>query len=110
MAGVEIWEYQPQVLHAKLVLTDDVAYAGSANFNTRSLHIDYELLLRVEDPALAAAGRALFERDLGFSRRVTLEEWRSRRGLVEQLRERIAYWMMARLDPWVAGRLWRGRS
>lgn len=109
-AGVEIWEYQPQVLHAKLVLADDVAYVGSANFNTRSLHIDYELMLRLEDPALAAAGRALFERDLALSRRVTLEGWRAQRGLLQRLRERIAYWMMARLDPWVAGRLWRGRS
>lgn len=109
-AGVEIWEYQPQILHAKLVLADDVAYVGSANFNTRSLHIDYELLLRVEDAGLAADGRALFARDLAQSHRVTLAEWRSRRGLLQRLRERIAYWLMARLDPWVAGRLWRHRS
>jgi cardiolipin synthase len=109
-AGVEIWEYQPQVLHTKLVLADRVAYAGSANFNTRSLHIDYELMVRVDDPVLAAAGRALFERDLALSHRVTLAECRRRRGLLERLRERVAYWMMARLDPWVAGWLWRGRS
>lgn len=109
-AGVDIREYQPQVLHSKLVLADDVAYVGSLNFNTRSLHIDYELLLRLEDPALAATAHALFEHDLAHSRRITLEEWQSGRGLLERLRERIAYWMMARLDPWVAGRLWRGRS
>src|SRR5207249_10237902 len=38
-AGVEICEYQPQVLHAKLFIIDDVVYVGSANLDQRSLNI-----------------------------------------------------------------------
>jgi cardiolipin synthase len=45
-AGVEIYEYQPQILHAKLILCDGVAYVGSSNLDIRSLNLNYELMLR----------------------------------------------------------------
>ncbi len=32
-AGVEIYEYQPQILHAKLIIIDDIVYAGSSNLD-----------------------------------------------------------------------------
>src|SRR5690348_14345773 len=38
-SGVEIYEYEPQILHAKMFVIDDVVYAGSANLDTRSLHL-----------------------------------------------------------------------
>ena len=109
-AGVAIHEYQPQVLHAKLIVANDIVYVGSANFNTRSLHIDYELLLRVEDTALAAEARALFDGDLCHAREITAESWRQNRGLWERLRQRFAYFLLARLDPLVARWLWRTRG
>jgi len=46
-AGVEIYEYQPQILHTKLVIVDAIVYAGSSNLDTRSLNINYELLARL---------------------------------------------------------------
>src|SRR6185436_1809917 len=30
-AGVEIYEYQPQILHTKLIIVDQIVYVGSAN-------------------------------------------------------------------------------
>ncbi|HON07989.1 MAG TPA: phospholipase D-like domain-containing protein, partial [Verrucomicrobiota bacterium] len=33
--GIEIYEYQPQILHAKLMVVDDILYIGSANLDTR---------------------------------------------------------------------------
>ena len=45
-AGVEIYEYQPQILHAKLFIVDDAVYPGSSNLDTRSLQINYELMIR----------------------------------------------------------------
>ncbi|MDD5349348.1 MAG: phospholipase D-like domain-containing protein, partial [Chthoniobacteraceae bacterium] len=56
-AGVEIYEYQPQVLHAKLVVIDGVVYAGSANLDARSLNINHELMIRLDDAATAAEAR-----------------------------------------------------
>src|SRR5437867_13390001 len=45
-AGVEIYEYQPQIPHTTLAIVDAVVYAGSSNLDTRSLNITYERLLR----------------------------------------------------------------
>ena len=45
--GIDIHEYQPHILHAKLVIIDDVVYTGSSNLDRRSLEINHELLLRL---------------------------------------------------------------
>jgi cardiolipin synthase len=54
-AGVEVYEYEPQILHAKLLVIGDVVYVGSANLDRRSLFINYELLLRLPNGGLASA-------------------------------------------------------
>ncbi|MBL9127534.1 MAG: phosphatidylserine/phosphatidylglycerophosphate/cardiolipin synthase family protein, partial [Verrucomicrobiales bacterium] len=77
-SGVEIYEYQPSILHAKRYLIDDVVYVGSANLDLRSLNINYELLLRVEDAALAAEGHAAFEQDMTRCARILPRAWRER--------------------------------
>ncbi|MEN9810107.1 MAG: hypothetical protein RLZZ488_1674 [Pseudomonadota bacterium] len=41
--GVQVYEYTPRVLHAKVILTDDSAWIGSSNLNHRSLLHDLEL-------------------------------------------------------------------
>lgn len=96
-AGVEIYEYQPQVLHAKRYLLDDVVYVGSANLDLRSLNINYEMLVRREDPSLAAEGHAQFDADLAHSRRITREDWR-RRPWWNRVAERIAGFFLVRVD------------
>src|SRR5678816_119097 len=52
-AGVRIWEFQPCRLHTKLIVLDDAVYLGSANFDARSLYINLEIVLYIEDAALA---------------------------------------------------------
>lgn len=111
--GVEIYEYQPQVLHAKVMVLDDIVYIGSANLDPRSLHINFEIMLRVKDAALAAKARAQFEADLLQSSAVTLAQVAGVHSLWLRLKYRIAYFILTRLDPWIArGHLrrisWRG--
>jgi len=101
-AGVEIYEYQPQILHAKLILIDDVAYAGSSNLDPRSLHINYELMLRFPDAKLAASARACFTDYLAHSQRIELEAWRKSRSWWSRMKQRWAYFILARVDPYVA--------
>lgn len=96
-AGVEIYEYQPAVLHAKRYLLDHVVYVGSANLDLRSLNINYELLLRVEDRELATAGHAAFEDDLRRSERITAAAWRQR-PWYGRLAERLAGFLLGKLD------------
>ena len=64
-AGVQIYEYQPQILHAKLIIVDDAVYVGSANLDPRSLNINYELMIRFERREMAEQARAIFARTPG---------------------------------------------
>ena len=100
--GVEIYEYEPQILHAKLFIFDDVVYAGSANLDVRSLKINYELLVRVADREVADGARRIFEEDLKYCRKIDPATWRKSRTLWNKLRERWAYFFLARVDPFIA--------
>jgi cardiolipin synthase A/B len=102
--GAQIYEYQPQILHAKLIIMDDTVYVGSCNLDRRSLGINYELLLRLEWPELAGLGRELFSSSLAHSRPVAVAEWRRRRHWWEGLRSQFAYWLFTRVDPLLARR------
>jgi cardiolipin synthase A/B len=106
-AGVEIYEYQPQILHAKLLIIDDVVYVGSANLDQRSLNINYELMVRLQDRQTIQGAREVFQHNLVYCRRVTLEGWRRSRSIWQKLKQHWAYWLLVRLDPYVARRQWR---
>lgn len=106
--GVEIYEYEPQILHAKLIVADDAVYVGSSNLDHRSLTINYELMVRFEDPELADQAREIFAGRLSHCRQVTAEEWARSRTLWRRLRNRWAYFLLVRIDPWVAQSQWRG--
>ena len=103
-ADLEIWEYQPQILHAKIIVIDDVVYVGSSNLDTRSLQINYELMLRVKDAPLAAEARALLENDRQHSEQVTRAAWRERQTLWSRIRQRWAHFLFARIDMYFARR------
>jgi cardiolipin synthase len=102
LAGVEIYEYQPQILHAKMFLIDDIVYVGSSNLDSRSLNINYELMLRVPGPRLACEGREIFAGIKTHSRRIELEPWRRSRNFVDRIKGRLARWVLAHLDPYIA--------
>lgn len=100
-AGIEVWEYRPTMLHSKLAIADDTVIAGSANLDIRSGRINYELVAVVTEPNLAAKARADFEEDLKQAERIHLAEWKTR-PLVQKIKERVSYWLLARLDIFFA--------
>ena len=106
-AGVEIYEYQPQILHAKLFISDNAAYVGSANLDVRSLNLNYELMLRFEDVTVAAGARAVFERTLRHCRRIELAGWRESQTLWQRFHQHWAHFLVARVDQYVALRQFR---
>ncbi len=106
-AGIELYEYQPQILHAKLIVIDAVVYAGSANLDQRSLNINYELMVRFEDKEMAGQARELFNHALKHCRQITLAEWSKSSTIWRRLRQRWAYLLLVRLDPYIARRQWR---
>lgn len=103
-SGVRLFEYQPQVLHSKCMVMDDVVYIGSSNLDPRSLQINYELMLRVDDAGLAGEFRRLLEADLAHCVEIDRKTWSGERGWWTKLRERFSYWLVARIDPWFARR------
>jgi cardiolipin synthase A/B len=106
-AGVEIYEYQPQILHAKLIIINENVYVGSANLDARSLSINYELMIRFEGREMAQQAGEVFARNLEQCRRITLEEWNRSRTLWRRLKEHWAYFLLVRIDPYIAQRQWR---
>jgi cardiolipin synthase len=107
---VRIFEYQPQVLHAKVVAMDSIVWVGSGNLDRRSLIINYELLLRFDWPELAADAQAWLAQALRRSRMVRLSQWRRQRGFWRMLASEFAWLLLARIDPLLARRGFRGLS
>lgn len=97
-SGIEIAEYLPRMFHSKVIVMDDTVYVGSANLDTRSLSINYELLVRVQDAWLATAAAAEFDADLDRCRRIKRRGRRHPRSWWDRLRESWAYFLLAKLD------------
>ncbi|MGI9101127.1 MAG: phospholipase D-like domain-containing protein [Terriglobales bacterium] len=78
-AGAHIYEYEPTMLHAKILVVDESwVVAGSTNFDPRSFGIDDEDNLAALDPELARGLIADFQQDVTASRHVTYDHWKSR--------------------------------
>lgn len=89
-AGVDVFQFQPTMIHCKLITVDGVlSVIGSANFNQRSMRHDDEVALVVLDRDFTAALDRSYDRDLRRSRQVRREDW-ARRGPLKRLREWIA--------------------
>jgi len=101
-AGVEIYEYQPQILHSKLVYIDGVVYVGSSNFDIRSLNLNYELMLRLGQKPVVAQAHAIFTRLLGQSKKIELKPWLKTQTLWQRWRNHWAHFLLTRIDPFVA--------
>ncbi|MFI6564275.1 phosphatidylserine/phosphatidylglycerophosphate/cardiolipin synthase family protein [Streptomyces sp. NPDC050534] len=81
-AGVHIRQYQPTMMHAKIMTVDSVAsLIGSTNFNRRSMNHDEEVMLAVLDERLTASLDRDFEEDMKHSVDIDLARWKRRAAL-----------------------------
>jgi cardiolipin synthase len=85
-AGVRIFEYQPTMLHAKVMIADGWANVGSSNLEHRSLGLDDELMLAFTDDALVDELARDFAADLDVSTEFDLDRWHER-SLAKRARE-----------------------
>jgi cardiolipin synthase len=77
--GVEIYEYQPTMMHSKAIVVDGaMSMFGSANFDNRSLELNDELNVAVASRDLAKRLSQDLEEDLRHARRLEIDKWRSR--------------------------------
>lgn len=85
--GVKIYEYQPTMMHAKVITMDGIAgLIGSTNLNRRSLDHDEEVMLAVLDEQFTATLDEHFEQDLAVSEKIAADRWK-RRSLAQRARE-----------------------
>ncbi|WP_299420627.1 phosphatidylserine/phosphatidylglycerophosphate/cardiolipin synthase family protein [Sphingomonas bacterium] len=107
---VEIYEYQPTKLHTKLFVIDDTVYIGSANYDVRSLFLNLELMLRIEDKAFAAYARDYVDGEVAESERITPALYKARTSPWMRVKQAAAYFVMAVLDYNITRRLNFGRE
>jgi cardiolipin synthase len=96
--NVRICEYQPCLLHTKLLVIDNAAYIGSANLDIRSLFINKELMLRIDDAELADYLRGLADELTQLSDEQTAELHRARLSWFNRLRWSFAYLLVNSVD------------
>ena len=78
-AGAQVYEYQPSMMHAKVLLIDGLwSVVGSTNFDHRSFGINGEVNMAVRGAALTQRLEQDFQLDLADSRELSYDEWRTR--------------------------------
>ena len=103
--GVEMYEYLPEKLHTKLVIIDDVVHIGSSNFDFRSLYLNLEVMLRIEDQGFARQMRRYFEGELRDSLRITPELHKQRANPWRRLKWTLSHFLVTSMDYTVTRRL-----
>src|SRR5205807_4732262 len=97
--GVKIFEYQPRMLHAKMILCDDWVSIGSSNLDRWSFRWNLEANQEIADADFANTAAAVFAGDFAASRALSRRYWRQR-AWVDRLRETIAGVLDRELDRW----------
>ncbi len=92
--GIEIYEYIPSFLHAKVAVMDGWATVGSSNLDPFSLLLAREANLMVQDTGFAAQLRHSLELAMSRGSRVIEHSLYSRRGWLTQASDAAAYFLL----------------
>lgn len=103
--GTRVFEYMPCRLHTKLYVIDNIVHIGSANFDPRSLFLNLEIMLRIDDAAFADAMRGYVDGEVAESRERHLAEFSGIASVPDRVRNAFCYFLVAILDPSVTRRL-----
>ena len=96
-AGVEIYEYQPTMIHCKVMVIDGAwTSVGSANFDDRSFRLNDEANLNVFSAELASEQIRQIEEDISRSKRMIRRRW-ARRPFSKRIYEQVALLMRSQL-------------
>lgn len=96
--SAQIYEYLPEMLHMKLIVIDDVTYVGSANFDMRSLYLNTEIMLRIDDAGLADQMRGVIDQHCAHCAEVTRETHRADSSWLRRARWLLGYLIVTALD------------
>lgn len=103
--GVEVYEYQPARLHTKLYIVDDTVFIGSSNFDFRSLYLNLEMMLKVEDKGFADQMRAYVDGEIADSQKITVALHRERATPWRRFKWWLSHWLVTTVDYTVTRRV-----
>lgn len=93
--GIRIFEYQPSMLHAKILLIDGKwSVLGSTNFDNRSFGINDEVNIAIRDEKVYQRLERDFQNDLKEATEISYEKWKHR-SLLERGPELLG-WILER--------------
>jgi cardiolipin synthase A/B len=91
-AGVQIYERQGCILHAKTMIIDGrISVVGSTNLDYRSIEYNCELSSVIRNKTFGQQMQGLFENDIHFAKKITNKEWRRR-----PISDRFIQWAVSR--------------
>jgi cardiolipin synthase len=77
--GVEIYQYTKGFVHAKTMVTDSkIAMVGTANMDSRSFDLNFEVNAIVYDSGIASELRDIFYEDIKNAEKIDAKAWRNR--------------------------------
>jgi cardiolipin synthase A/B len=77
--GIQIYEYQPTMIHSKMLVVDGKwSVIGSANMDSRSSFLNEENIVGVLDAGFAKTLEETFASDLKECQEITLKHWKRR--------------------------------
>lgn len=97
-AGIKLFEYQPSKLHTKLMVLDDICHFGSGNLDMRSVRLNLEIMVRIEDAEMAEKLRGLIDRMEQASRPVDDSWFKQYAGWTDKVRWFVSSFMLRFVD------------
>ena len=98
-------KYPPVTGRYKLYIIDDVVHLGSSNFDFRSLYLNLEIMLRIEDKTFADQMRGYVDGEIADSIRITPALHKKRATLWRRLKWTLSYWLVTTVDYTVTRRV-----
>lgn len=96
-AGVQVYEREGVILHAKTMVIDGViSMIGSTNLDYRSIEYNLELSAIIRSAALGAQIEGVFDNDIKYANRMSLNKWRHRPKW-----DRVVQWAVSRARNWL---------
>lgn len=96
-AGVKIYEYLPNILHAKTLILDNWMLVGSSNLNHRSLLHDLEADINLTANNAMTTLEQQFHQDLDHASELTHQNWWQKRPWIQRMFGRlflyVKYWI-----------------
>jgi cardiolipin synthase len=74
--GIQMYRYEPGFMHQKVILIDDeLSAVGTANFDNRSMRLNFEITMMFKDAGFAEEVETMLEEDFAHSRVVSPAEY-----------------------------------